>query len=1113
MIFLSFNRWFYGEKRIHRPKNATSIILLMLFITFSSGFNSAFSQNELISVNIKNGTLLDVLNDIETRTDYRFLYKVEDINSEKKTDLNINQVTIDSILKNLFENSDTEFQVLDTQIILKKKSGTAKDPNSESKNKIDGPPQLVSGTITHDGVPLMGATIIIKGTQRGTTSNGDGYFEIRAPEDAILVVSYLGYETKEIPIQGRSTLQIQLDEGASLLDAVEITGGYYSVKERAQTGNITKIDSDQLEQQVVHSPMEALQGRVAGLQVQSMTGVKGQAPLVTLRGQNSVRGIWYSRPLYIIDGVPIDHSGLSTISSLYDAETGLDPLASLDPSLIESIEVLKDADATAIYGSRGANGVIIINTKRGQAGKTKFELQTETGVSWVGKLMKLMNTDEYLEMRREAFENDGVTPNNSNASDLLLWDQNRYTDWQKELIGGNAEFQKYQASVSGGNAQTAFLVSGGFQKESTVFPGDLGFLNNNLYANINHRSQDHRLQLTTSINYGYQKSNLFHAGIFVNNAARLAPNAPALFDENGNVNWELDEYGNPTFSNPLSGMNNPNTLRMQSLQWNGNISYRFLRGLEAKVNLGINDLELKDKQINFARNFNPIYSPSVRITTLNQRTSTRKSFIIEPQLHHSISFNKHSLRSFIGSTFQKSDNHELSLRAQGFFSESQAGNASLAETKNILSDDLIEYRYAALFGRIGYSYDDKYYLNLTGRRDGSSRFGEKNRFGNFGAVGVAWEIHKEDFIKESLQWINYAKLRSSYGTTGSDNIGDYQYRDTYSNIFIWPGSLSAGGLIPSKLHNPYYHWEKNTKLEVSLDLGLWEDKVYLTSSWYRERTGNQLVDLSLPNITGFDKILGNMAAIVENTGLEFMMQTTPVESQDFKWNSTINLTLPKNKLIDFPDLESSSYASLYVIGQPLGIQKLYNYTGIDSETGKYTFEDINEDGVINHEDKTVLIDYSQKYFGGWYNQLQYKNWNLSFLFEFTKQKGYGLLYTFGNPGARSNAPVEVLDRWQDSNSEGKHQGFTQSYDPNYSQYLGSDAATDNTSYLRMKSLSLNYKLPISLLQNLKIEKAQVYLNAQNLFTLTPYKGYDPQRPSNRALPALTSVHLGIKLTL
>ena len=978
--------------------------------------------------------------------------------------------------------------------------------------KLHAQTHKVTGTLTHDGVPLLGATILIKDTSRGTTSNMDGYFELQAQAEDVLIVSYLGYTTQEVPIQGRTHLNIEMTPDASQLDAVEITGAYYSLEDRTRTGNVTKIDTDQLEQQVIHSPMEALQGRVAGLEVQTISGLSGQAPLVTLRGQSSLRGILADQPLYIVNGIPINSEGIITLNSVYDSYTGVDPLTTLDPSLIESIEILKDADATAIYGSRGANGVIIINTKRGQAGKTKFEMQAETGMSWVGKFMDLMNTEQYLEMRREAFVNDGVEPTEANAPDLLLWDQNRYTDWQKELIGGNAEFQKYQASVSGGDEQTSFLLSGGFQKESTVFPGDFGFQNSNLHANINHRSLDNKLQLNTSINYGYQKNNLFDAGVFFHNAIIIPPNAPELFDKEGNVNWELDEYNNPTFDNPMAGLANPNTMRMQTLQWNGSISYKLYKELEVKVNMGFGYLENDDKSLIYKKNANPLYS-AVAHSTTNQRLLNRNHFLLEPQLHYKVDFKKHTINSLIGGTFHKNESKEKYLRGEGYFSESQIGNIFLAENSDIFKDEIVNYRYAALFGRLGYTYNNKYHINLTGRRDGSSRFGKENRFGNFGAIGTSWDFYKEDFIQNTMSWLSYGKLRGSYGTTGSDRIGDYQYRDTYSNIFVWPGSLSNGGIVPSKLHNAYYHWEKNTKLELTLDIGLWKDRVGIASSWYRERSGNQLIGLSLPSITGFTNVQGNFPATVQNTGWEFVIQAIPIQTTNFIWHSNLNFTQPKNKLLDFPDLESSSYASRYEVGKSLGIQKLFHYTGIDPDTGKFTFEDVNEDGTLNNEDRTAIVDLSRKLYGGWHNSLQYKNWSLSILFEFVKQNGTDPIVAFGSPGGRSNKPIEMLDRWQENTQFGKYQGYTQVYDPDFTNYSNSDANIVDASFVRLKSFSLNYQLPYNILQNLHMQQAQVYLKAQNLFTLTPYKGYDAQQPGNIGLPALISLHVGLKLTI
>lgn len=674
-------------------------------------------------------------------------------------------------------------------------------------SSLNAQDRLIKGSVTHDGKHLNGVHVNNKSLGLNIFTDKKGFYEISGAAGDVLVFSYIGYETQEIIIKANNKIDVELQLEHTELDAVQLTTGYYSLKERTLTGNVTKISQKDFENQVVQSPLEALQGRVAGLEVQSMTGMSGQAPKVTIRGQTSIRGEISSQPLYVLDGVPINNKGIRTTNGIYDTETGLNPLATLNSSLIESIEVLKDADATAIYGSRGANGVIIINTKGGKPKETKFQMQAETGISWVGKFLKLMNTGQYLEMRREAFENDGVESTPANAPDLLLWDQNRYTDWQKELIGHHSEFQKYQGALNGGNDQTSFLLSGGFQKETTIFPGEYATQDNNLYANINHHSKDNKLHLTSSINYAYRKNNLFDAGLFVANGVRLSPNAPELFDSNENINWELDEFGNPSFINPLAGILNPNIIRMKTFQWNGGLSYELLDDLYLKVNIGINDLNIKNKQIRFKRNLNPLNQATGRSST-NVRNIERKHILVEPQINYIFKRDGHKVEALLGGTFQENEETELHVDALGYASESQVGNLALANEVNIITDRLTEYRYTAIFGRIGYSYANKYYLNLIGRRDGSSRFGTRNRFGNFGAVGGAWNFFKEAFTIDHLEWLNYGKLRASYGITGSDDIGDYQYLDLYQQIALYPGSLSLGGIIPQKLNNPYYQWEK-----------------------------------------------------------------------------------------------------------------------------------------------------------------------------------------------------------------------------------------------------------------------------------------------------------------
>lgn len=310
---------------------------------------------------------------------------------------------------------------------------------------------------------------------------------------------------------------------------------------------------------------------------------------------------------------------------------------------------------------------------------------------------------------------------------------------------------------------------------------------------------------------------------------------------------------------------------------------------------------------------------------------------------------------------------------------------------------------------------------------------------------------------------------------------------------------------------------KNKKLEIALDLGLLEDKLFLSANWYRERSGNQLITIQLPRITGFSGVEGNLDAVVQNTGWEFLIETSSFEENELSWKSSINLTIPKNKLVAFPDLESSSYATTYEIGKPLGIVKLLKYTGVDSETGLYSFEDVNNDGVLSNEDQIITKDLSRKFYGGWLNNFQYKNWGLDVLFEFVKQEGWSHLTDYGIPGGqvgtRKNAPIDYLNRWQSLGDNAAHQKFMQGYDMNSYYYRQSDQNITDASFIRLKSISLNYNFPDQILEKLSIQNARIYLNGQNLFTWTPYKGYDPQSPGVLQIPSLTSVHLGLKLTL
>ncbi|WP_372653200.1 TonB-dependent receptor domain-containing protein, partial [Draconibacterium sp.] len=424
-------------------------------------------------------------------------------------------------------------------------------------------------------------------------------------------------------------------------------------------------------------------------------------------------------------------------------------------------------------------------------------------------------------------------------------------------------------------------------------------------------------------------------------------------------------------------------------------------------------------------------------------------------------------------------------------------------------DDKTEYRYAALFGRINYKYKERYILNLTGRRDGSSRFGPNQRFASFGAIGAAWLFSKEYFLASS-SWLSFGKLRASYGITGSDLIGDYQFLDTYTvSNTLYGGNTS---LYPSRLNNPYFSWEKTTKLEAAIELGFLKDRIQFSAAWYRNRSGNQLVGIPLPGTTGFSTIQANLPAKVENKGLEFELNTTPIQTEDFNWNSSFNISFPDNKLISFPGLEGSTYANQYVIGYPTSIIKVYNYEGIDPETGLYQFTDYNDDGnITSPDDNQVIEDIAVKYFGGWSNQISYRQWEFSFLFQFVNQRQKNYISMMPRPGSMYNQPVEVLNVWSEENPDGKYMPYSSGTIAQINRLHGylsnSNAAVSDASFIRLKNIQLAYKLQL----NKYLQSARFYVQGQNLLTISDYFGLDPEFSLSGYLPPLKTWSFGIQL--
>ncbi|RZL09381.1 MAG: SusC/RagA family TonB-linked outer membrane protein, partial [Pedobacter sp.] len=597
-----------------------------------------------------------------------------------------------------------------------------------------------------------------------TTNDQGAFFLQNVVEEAVLQISFVGYKVNEVNV-AKELGDIRMEVGNSDLEEVSINAGYYTTTEKLRTGNIAKITAKDIRNQPVTSPLMALQGRMAGVDVSANNGIPGAMPSIRIRGANSIR-FDGGYPLYVIDGVVIDSKPImSNTSGMLPA--GYDPLSILNTENVESIEVLKDADATAIYGSRGANGVILITTKRAKPGKVSVNLNVYQGAGQVAGRLQMLNTSEYLNMRREAFNNNSETPTVSSAPDLVLWDQNRRTDWQEELLGGNAVVTDVQTDISAGNDNLSFRFGAAYHQEGTIYPGDFGFDKFNGQLGLNYKTTDQKFNMSVSVIYGKNKTKFFESSSYVTSALTLSPNTPELRNNDGSINWAPDGQGNYIFSpygvnQPLAGLENKSDANLNSINISSNLSYRVFDNLLVRANIGYTNLSGDEFIKRPLSAFDPInvqYNAGSSYYGNNQRSS----WIFEPQLVYTRQVNNHSIEASLGTTFQGDDTKTMNIYAYGFSSDALLNSLRSAPIVSILNDDNEEYKYTALFARIGYNYKEKYLINLTGRRDGSSRFGDADKFGNFGAIGAAWIISEENFVKKNLRFLSFAKVRGSFG--------------------------------------------------------------------------------------------------------------------------------------------------------------------------------------------------------------------------------------------------------------------------------------------------------------------------------------------------------------
>lgn len=1071
----------------------TTLIITVFILQVSASTKAQITLKE------NKASLEKVLEKIGKQSGYDFIYSKQDFKEAEKLSINLNNVSVEKALEVCFTGQPLTYEISDRTVMVKlKKDKSILDRVISYFTTID----VTGKVVDENGEPIAGATVKVKGTSISTASDGNGIFFLKnVSDDAILQISYLGYEIKEVKAsKDLGSLKMELSVGK--LDEVTVNAGYYKVKERELTGSISRITAKDIENQPVNNMLATMQGRMPGVSIVQNSGTPGSGFSIRIRGQNSLRSE-ANEPLYIIDGVPYSSESVGYANTSTATFGATSPLNNINPSDVESIEVLKDADATAIYGSRGANGVVLITTKKGKRGKASINLNASTGGGRATRFLDLMDTEQYLAMREKAYLNDGINQYPASAYDVNgTWSRNRYTNWQQELLGGTSKIQSLQGSVSGGSETTQFLLSGNFNSETTVMPGDFKYEKGGAHFTMNHISPDDKFKLQFSANYTAQRNNLPSADLTFQ-ARALAPNAPSLYNENGELNWE-----NNTWTNPLAALGQTFISKSRDLVTNAVLSYKFFPQLELRSSFGYTDLKNDEKRTAPST----VNNPSFGITSANSRLYTnntnRHSYVVEPQLNYKQSFGNHRLDALVGGTIQNLSTTRLYQLGGGFSSNALIGDLASASQRILYTSDEVAYRYQAFYGRLNYNFNGRYIINLTGRRDGSSRFGPGKQFAVFGAVGAAWIFSEETAIKNN-EILSFGKIRGSYGVTGSDQIGDYQYYDTYASS----GNAYQGavGLQPTRLFNPDFRWENNRKMEVALEMGFFKDHINFTAAWYRNRSGNQLVGIPLPGSTGFSSLNANLNAKVENTGTEFSINTINL-NRKLKWNSSFNIAANRTKLLSFPDLETSTYANTYSVGYPLSIQKLYHFTGLDSQNGIYTFKDINGDGELSIDDRTFIADLTPKFFGGLQNTISYKGIQLDFLFQFVKQNA--MKYLPGPAGPTGNQLSDVSNgSWMQPGNNTTYQTFTSGFSAPaataYYQYASSSGAITDASYIRLKNLSLTYDLPLP--ERFKI-KCRLIAQGQNLLTFTDFSG-DPEYRFAGYLPPLRIYSGGIQIIL
>lgn len=1142
-----------NKKQVYQKNKHIFLILSLFLLFFTIKTAHAQQSNHKITLSFEKITLLQAMKKVESVSQYTFFYDRKVIQIDRKVSLSVKDASIQDVLKKLFTGADITYEISNRQIVLL----PVMKPNTSKKP--------VTGTVSVDGgEAAIGATVMVKGETVGTITDIDGKFSIEVPLNGQLQFSYVGYVTKTVSLNGKADVQVTLSEDNHNLEEVVVVG-YGSMKKKDLTGSVVGLRAEDISQTKSSSFVNAMQGKLAGVQISTQSGELGASTRISIRGANSVYGS--SLPLYVIDGVQIDVNSDEMASSKMGNGSQMDPMSSINPADIESIEVLKDASATAIYGSRGANGVVIVTTRSGKVGKSRVNYDGYISFGQVTKKIDVLGASDFIDYRREI---DGNCPlffedsNEDGAYNELDNPRDPYSnpvhDWQDEMLRTSVS-HNHNLSLDGGTEALQYSGSIGYSRNE-------GIIINNDYERITTRLKidykKDRLKMGLNMNISYSQFNGAsqsggEGGAFNGVVQSLVTARP--------IEIYIPEYDNMgTYVSPISMLEDAykNTSLIRS-NLNAYGEYRIIDGLTLNISVGGLLSSSKGKEF-YGRNTEWGAGDHGRAIIAEQRATSISN---SNQLTYQKNFGKSSLNAMVAFELNHYNFESFSVDNANFLDESTGVDAI---SKGNVLKGVNSYRgvnnRVSYLGRIYYDLLSRYLFTASIRADGSDKFGKGNQYGYFPSFAFAWRLSEEKFMKNQRVFDNL-KFRLSYGQTGNERIASHQYMANMENSY-YNGIL---GLSPSTLANPNLKWETTIQYNAGLDMGFLNNRVQLNIDYYKKITNDMLMPAAIPSQTGYSSQWKNIGK-VHNEGVEIQLSTINLKNKDFQWSTDFNISHNKNTVKDLGGVDFVPVAigggwltnvGRVMVGHDIGTAYGYVFDGIyqmdeftwqngsdpdipftqrnftlkpgvisvkgtNVKPGSYKFRNLDgsEDNVVDENDQTVISHSSPKFFGGMNNTFRYKNFELSVFLsgsfgnEVFNESKFRL--SGGIPLAWQNLSKDFWDnRWTPENPTNAYGTF--SVDTrNTTSLMTNSYYVEDASYIKLKSVSLSYTIPTSVLKKIglgNVSNAKVYATGDNLYTWTNYTGFDPEVDSGNALltgfdrvsyPRTRSYILGVNVT-